>query len=150
MVVKCISSYYRRGTVLLPADQDESDRLEHVLFPWLMKYENLNKLVDSFRHPRGIAISTGNRLMKATVHTVKLMRYFNCTLPIEVFYGGETDLSSQNVARLNSLEGVHAIDATQLFNNSLLQLRGWDFKPFAILGSSFREVLLMDADALFT
>jgi hypothetical protein len=82
------------------------------------------------------------------VHTIRVMRLLNCSLPVEVFYLGDGDLDSNSITFLNSMPNVTAINIEDIFDNTLLKLRGWDIKPFAILGSSFQEAILMDADVV--
>jgi hypothetical protein len=45
---------------------------------------------------------------------------------------------------------IRLIDlSSKLFDDNYLELRGWEIKPFAVLASQFRQVLLMDSDVLF-
>ncbi|KAJ3202685.1 ribosomal protein S14, S11 [Dinochytrium kinnereticum] len=69
------------------------------------------------------------------------------TLPIEVFYNGDEDLPQQSAAELLTLPNVKVINLAMLMDSSLVS--SWAIKPFAMLFSSFREALLMDADAMF-
>jgi hypothetical protein len=72
-----------------------------------------------------------------------------CDLPVEVMYLGESDLSEDFRTQLEALPGVTTRDLSTLVNDKGWQLNGWAGKPFAILFSSFREVLFIDADSLF-
>jgi len=64
-------------------------------------------------------------------------------------YLGDSDLGEDFRAELESLPGVITRDLSQMVNDRGWQLKGWAGKPFAILLSSFREVIFVDADALF-
>lgn len=72
-----------------------------------------------------------------------------CTLPIEVMYLGDSDLSEDYRAELESIEGVVTRDVSQMVNDEGWKLAGWAIKAFAILFSSFREVIFIDADSAF-
>lgn len=72
-----------------------------------------------------------------------------CVLPIEVMYLGDSDLSEDYRAELESIEGVVTRDVSQMVNDEGWKLAGWAIKAFAILFSSFREVIFIDADSAF-
>lgn len=72
-----------------------------------------------------------------------------CVLPIEVMYLGDSDLSEDYRAELESIEGVVTRDVSQMVNDEVWKLAGWAIKAFAILFSSFREVIFIDADSAF-
>ena len=131
----------------LPSDEsDLYSKLERKLFPWIRTAG-----IESYLHKsaqRGIVISTGNTYFPLAVHVIRTIRLLNCTLPIEVFFQGSKDLDLASMAFLNSLPNVTAVDLDPIFDNEILQIRGWDTKPFAILASSFREVILLDADVV--
>lgn len=134
----------KKTTVLLEA-------MTRKLFPWyksvdLVKEEPVSKAM----HQRGIVICTGQRHFSFAVHAIKSIRLWNCSLPIEIFFTGEADLSLEARELFNGMEGVRTVNIEDVVHNNLLDLQGWDVKPFAILGSSFREVILMDADVIFT
>lgn len=125
-------------------------RLESKLFPWINKHKGITGLRRSFVSEEGIVIATGQRYFSMAVHAIKTVRLWNCTLPIEVFHLGGTDLHPESIEYLNSMQGVTVVDIGTIFDMNILKLKSWDIKPFALLGSSFRKVILMDADAVFT
>ena len=98
---------------------------------------------------RGIVFSAGNDYALCLVTSITLIRSLGCQLPIEVMYLGDDDLSSENQRRLERLPGVITRDIRQMVDDKGWQLKGWAGKPWAILLSSFREVIFIDADALF-
>lgn len=122
---------------------------------------SLDKLVESNKknnnghgeqqqQQRGIVIVTGEKYFPMAVHAIRTIRYWNCQWPIEVWYIGDDDLSPIHQEAFRKLDsGVKTVDATTIFNNDILKLSGWDVKPFAMLGSAFSEVILMDADAVW-
>lgn len=123
--------------------------LEHKLFPWLLKHSSVDDITANVKHERGIVIATGQNYFSMTVHLINSIRLWNCSLPVEVFYLGKNDLSLESVEYLNRLDNVSTVDVGTIFNQTILALEGWDVKPFAILGSSFRQVILVDADVVF-
>ena len=64
-------------------------------------------------------------------------------------YLGDSDLAEDYRAQLELLPGVITRDLSQMVNDDGWSLAGWAAKPFAILLSSFREVVFIDADAFF-
>jgi hypothetical protein len=72
-----------------------------------------------------------------------------CQLPVEVMYLGDSDLSEEYRAELEAIDGVITRDVSQMVNDEGWKLAGWAIKPFAILFSSFREVVFIDADSAF-
>ena len=75
-----------------------------------------------------------------------LRTLLNCTLPIEFFYS--EDVPANYLEKLNDIKDVKIIPLAEKFGD--MKDAGWAIKPFCILASSFEEVILMDADVLFT
>ena len=121
------------------------------LYPWLYgnQFNSFGDLIESF-HGKGIVISTGDYHFKYAISTINTLRHvLNCTLPIEVFYSDENDLSSENQQLLAEFDNVYVSDLSNYSNNEIIDVNGWATKPFAILASRFEEVILMDADVLY-
>lgn len=137
----------KSGNLMAPLEISLYAALEHKLFPWI-KSSTIVELLNGSQIPRGIVMSTGRKYFAMAVHTIRVLRHWNCTLPIEVFYQGHTDLDEDSIQFLNSMPNVRAIDLNPIFDNEILMLRGWDTKPFAILAASFKEVILLDADVV--
>ncbi|KAJ3269814.1 hypothetical protein HDV01_000911 [Terramyces sp. JEL0728] len=128
---------------------DSANHIESSLFPWLKKHENTIRLRKSFKGD-GIVMSVNNRYTHLALSTILMIRKVHkCNLPVEIFYIGEQDLSMENQNTLNVLPNTKTIDITKIFNNDILKLDGWDSKPFALLASSFRNAMIIDADTVF-
>ncbi|KAJ3294149.1 hypothetical protein HDU79_011409 [Rhizoclosmatium sp. JEL0117] len=98
----------------------------------------------------GIVMSGGANQFRSLVLTIRALReIMKCTLPIEVHYAGDTDLPMHLVEELKKLPGVDVVDLKQSMPYEMRVIRGWSVKPFAILNSSFRKVIFIDADVLF-
>ncbi|KAF9093647.1 hypothetical protein BGX29_009860 [Mortierella sp. GBA35] len=127
-------------------------RLEQSNFPWILKHHKSSyNLYDEFKdNGRGIVMCVGDYHNKFARTAIKALREVVKTkLPIEIYYTGPTDLSPENRAWFEKFENVKTIDVTTLVDNEMLSLTGWAAKPFAMLVSSFSEVILMDSDVYY-
>ena len=104
----------------------------------------------------GVVIPTSNNTLRFAAHLVGTLRsVLKSTLPIQIVYGGDEDLSPDDRARLSdtveSGPPLEFLDILTVFDDSTLQLQtgGWAIKAFAALGSRFERVILADADAVF-
>lgn len=132
----------------LPIDQRRQDgQLTQRLFPWLTSWEHLDR--SRLRSTMGIVIPVGDRYVSLAAHAIRVLRFWNCTLPIEVVHMGPTDLSAAAVEYFDSLANTSTLDLSHVLDNSRLGLERWAIKPFAVLYSSFEQVLLMDADVVW-
>ncbi|KAK3848279.1 MAG: mannosyltransferase putative-domain-containing protein [Linnemannia gamsii] len=131
---------------------DFLQRIEQVTFPWIFRenksgFDLYNK---SRNGGRGIVMCVGNYHAKYARTAIKALREVVKTkLPIEIFYTGEPDLSPENIAWFESIEGVKTIDVVTLIENKMVILEGWAAKPFAMMVSSFSEVIMMDSDVQY-
>ncbi|RKO85619.1 mannosyltransferase putative-domain-containing protein, partial [Blyttiomyces helicus] len=126
------------------------DSLETSLYPWLRSGDRSTSAA-SLRNSyagRGIVMTTGNGHYRYAYHCIISLRLVGSTLPIEVHYLGPTDLSKEHIAALSALN-VTLVDLSLAFGLPPKDWRSWANKPFAMLASSFREMIFIDADALF-
>lgn len=126
-------------------------QLAERLFSWTTPYfTDLVALhLQFWNGERGIVFTAGSRQAPFVITSIQSIRRFGCDLPVEVMYLGDEDLDDGNRAKLESIPGVITRDLRPMVNDEGWKLAGWAAKPFAILLSSFREVLFIDADALF-
>ena len=147
--------------------KDTIETLQETLYPWIttpkdgsQTYRSFFDLTNSYTQDAGIVISTGKDGFRWTVHQVVTLRgVLNSTLPIEIFYGGDDDLPEPYRDFLYLIESVlpdsgsiTTVDITEKFPDpdGLLDLPAkWATRPFAILASSFKTVILSDADTIF-
>ncbi|KAK3676618.1 hypothetical protein LTR78_003392 [Recurvomyces mirabilis] len=120
------------------------------LFPYLVDWSSdLMTLHASFyQGGRGIVFTAGDAQVPFLMTSIPSLRSLGCGLPIEVMFLGDADLSSQSRSILEALDGVITRDMSHMIDDTDWALRGWAAKPFAILLSSFREAIFIDADAL--
>lgn len=104
---------------------------------------------------KGIVIAaSGNRYRYVTglymnIYTIR--KLYNSNIPVEVIYVGKKEKFNKKVyEKLLELENIKIIDLTEKLETNVpeYKLRGYRTKPLAVLASSFKEVVLMDADAL--
>jgi hypothetical protein len=120
----------------------------HALFPWTWPYfpDHLS-LLSYGSSGRGIVFTASDTYILPLIVAIRNLRRLGCALPIEVMYFGDEDLSTQSRELLIDLPGVVPRDMSFMIHNTDFNLGGWSLKPFAVLLASFREVILMDADA---
>ncbi|KAJ3063079.1 hypothetical protein HDU98_001058 [Podochytrium sp. JEL0797] len=125
-----------------------------MLFPWLLPtFGSIRDMQQRFLNATdqsGIVITTGHWHFELAIHAIlALQNVLNCTLPIEVFHAGVGDLSPDKISALQKLPRVTVVDIWDPFGTEATKIQGWAIKPFAILASRFRNVIFVDADALF-
>ncbi|KAJ3297891.1 hypothetical protein HDU79_001648 [Rhizoclosmatium sp. JEL0117] len=132
--------------------------LSKTLYPWMSPtFKSIKDIQTHFqtipkgKPQEGIIFTTGKWHFELTVHAIMTLRkVLNCSLPIEVHYGGPSDLTPQMIKAFNALPNTVAIDTvTNYFTSETKKFGGWSLKPFALLASSFASVIFIDADALF-
>ncbi len=96
---------------------------------------------------RGIVIPAGGlRYLPSAWVCIKMLRHHGCTLPVELWHNGAHEMDA-GFRRLAAKLNVVVIDAQQVArHHPARRLGGWELKPYAILHSNFRDVLLLDAD----
>ncbi|VUC30249.1 unnamed protein product [Clonostachys rosea] len=131
------------------------------LFPFLSTFSHSHPLAElrkSFRPgSRGIVIPVGGseNAIRYAGHLITSLRVvLGCTLPIQIAYAGDSDLSENDKQRILQIEGatdVTFFDVLSIFDDSTLKLAdgGWAIKAFAALGSDLEQVILLDSDAVF-
>src|SRR5579863_4918518 len=125
----------------------ETERRQLALFAAALRHETAIFPADAFSG-RGIVICAGGaRIFTNAYVLIRVLREtLRCTLPIEVWHFGSQEISPAMAAILDSLE-VRRVDALPLIEEKAARIRdGWQLKSFALLWSSFTEVLLLDAD----
>lgn len=125
--------------------------MAELLFPWTMPYfgDHMSLHAHIKNGGRGIVLTAGNGQAPYLLTTIYSFRMLGCTLPIEIMYLGDEDLGQDYIAELEGLDGVVTRDMAVMVRDNGWKLKGWAAKPFAILLSSFREVVFIDADSLF-
>ncbi|EFX00980.1 hypothetical protein CMQ_2061 [Grosmannia clavigera kw1407] len=112
----------------------------------------------------GIVVAAGDGTARFAGHLVAMLRdVLNSTLPIQIAYAGDDDLSLYHRARLAKVFGETSkeasspppafLDVTSVFDEATLRFDvasgGWAVKAFAALAAPFETVIVIDADAVF-
>ena len=96
---------------------------------------------------RGIIICGGGpKYLPGAWVTIRLLRHFGCRLPIELWHLGRHEVD-RSIEELLAPWNTTCVNAAELrLRHPCRILRGWELKPYALLHSRFREILLLDAD----
>ncbi|KAL3894122.1 MAG: hypothetical protein SGCHY_005460 [Lobulomycetales sp.] len=100
----------------------------------------------------GIVICAGSSSRRNIRHALStilgIRRVLESDLPVEVFHLGEKDpITDEDRRKFLAIPNVRIRDLTDdLIGRNDMGMRTWDIKPLAMLASSFRHVILMDAD----
>ncbi|KAI4765463.1 hypothetical protein E4T52_01789 [Aureobasidium sp. EXF-3400] len=126
-------------------------KLSNILFPYTSPYFADHMTLHShFRNGgRGIVLSGNDKQAPFILTSIMSFRKLGCNLPVEIMYLGENDLNDDWRMKLESIPSVVTRDLSQMVSDEGWELKGWASKAFALLMSSFREVIYLDADALF-
>lgn len=118
-------------------------QLSELLFPFTAPYfpDHMTLRSHIQKGGRGIALTAGNDQVAYLLTQIPILRRLGCDLPIEVMYGSDADLNRDSRQDLEDLEGVVTRDIGSMVRDKGWTLAGWAIKPFAILLSSFREVI---------
>jgi hypothetical protein len=77
---------------------------------------------------------------------INMLRQLGCRLPIQVWHLGKEEMDEPMKSLLTPFD-VETVDATLVRRkHPMRRLGGWELKPYAILHSPFRHVMLLDAD----
>lgn len=126
-------------------------QLANLLFPWIMPFHADHMALHSsfFNGGRGIVLTAGNGQAHYLLTVIPSLRWLGCDLPIEIMYLGEEDLNEDWRMKFEAFPHVVCRDLSKMVADTDWKLKGWASKPFSILMSTFREVIFIDADALF-
>lgn len=125
--------------------------MSSTLFPWTNPYfsDHMTLHGHMYNAGRGIVISGSDSQAPYIKTAISSFRAMGCTLPVEVMYLGDHDLSEDARTELEAIPDVITRDIKKMVNDQGWELEGWAGKAFAAFLSSFREVILLDADVLF-
>jgi len=116
------------------------------------EYDSLHSLHKSNNRKknRGIVICGGGlRYIGSLVMTIQIIRKQNSHLPIEIFVlGGEQPTPLLDDLLQNDMSNVSVTILDDILPGFSALLRSYAMKIFAIVLSSFEEVLLLDSDAM--
>jgi len=125
--------------------------MTNIMYPYFSPFTpDLVSMRASFKHAgRGLVFTAGDGQAPFLMTSIPTFRKLGCDLPIEVMYLGEDDLSSDVREALEGIPGVTTRDLSPMISDEGWHLAGWAAKPYAIMMSTFREVIFVDADSFF-
>jgi len=95
---------------------------------------------------KGVVICGGGAYFPCAWVCIRMLRSLGCRLPIELWQLNAAELDDDQRELVAPL-GVTCMNAADVpLNGSAPIANGWALKPFAILHSSFAQVMLIDAD----
>ena len=96
---------------------------------------------------RGIVIcGGGSKYFTSAWVCINRLRRAGCELPIQLWHLGKKEMTREMRQLVAPLD-VECVDAASMRKKfPARRLGGWELKPYAIVHSPFREVLLIDAD----
>ncbi|KAI9338002.1 mannosyltransferase putative-domain-containing protein [Obelidium mucronatum] len=124
--------------------------LSKVIYPWAFsnRFTGMKDLIESFSKPRGIVLTFGNGgFEQGLLNIMHIRKNLNCYLPVQVFYNGLQDLDQEKAEALNRIDGVSTKNLQEVFGG-IAEDRNFHSKPYAILASSFKEVIYIDDDVV--
>jgi hypothetical protein len=115
-----------------------------------MRCDNFIETIPPFPdryHGRGIVICAGGaKYFPNAWVCINMLRHQGCTLPIQLWHLGPREMTPEMQALVAPLK-VECVDALKVRKKyPARRLGGWEVKPYAIIHSPFREVMLLDAD----
>ncbi|KAI3330152.1 glycosyltransferase family 71 protein [Ustulina deusta] len=126
-------------------------KFARILFPFTSPYfaDHMSLHAQVKNGGKGIVLTAGDDQAKYLLTTIYTFRELGCDLPIEIMYLGDKDLDEDHRSELEALPDVTTRDISLMVEDDGWELAGWAIKPFAMLMSSFREVIFIDADSFF-
>lgn len=147
--------------MLLDGQRRRSRRLRGRARPSPIDFARLRATIDAearlVRVPRGagrgiVMCAGGKSYLAEAFASLRTVRRAGCDLPVEIFYVGREEMPSADLAAL-FVAGVGNVtfrDATSpgidMGPVKPTKLRGWEIKSYALLLTSFDEILFLDAD----
>lgn len=139
-------------------ESDEAVSMNSVIVPPIVNERNALRKVGELRarlsrtpalqmQGRGIVVCAGGaRMLRCAWVCIGMLRRTGCPLPVELWHLNEAEVKAEvrQLFRIMEVKFVNAEDMRRM--HPVRILRAWELKPYALLHSSFEEVLLLDAD----
>lgn len=96
---------------------------------------------------KGIVSTAGGFYLPVLVISLRMIRQTGSTLPMEVFLATEVEYEPYICDVVLPSLNARCVILSQILQASPIKIEKYQFKPFAMLFSSFEEILFLDADA---
>ncbi|KAI9192969.1 mannosyltransferase putative-domain-containing protein [Polychytrium aggregatum] len=138
----------------VPALRLAIQELEERLFPFIdrkRQFKSIQSMRNSYIVDKGIVLTCGLGHFEFAYHTVRSIRFsVNSTLPIEVFYTSVgTAKDAENIKLLAQIPNLVVKNLNDFIDPVAVAVTTFAYKPYALMASSFKEAILIDADILF-
>ncbi|KAI5290889.1 hypothetical protein KEM54_000105 [Ascosphaera aggregata] len=138
-----------RPDLLTMKDGDVADmKIKHTLFVQTLQKESE---IAPFYQPdtRGIVTTAGGRYLPVFTVSLRMLRRTGCELPVEVFLASHNEYEPYicDVVFKNLNAKCVVLDDILAYSKRTKKLGSYQFKPLAMLFSSFEDLLFLDADA---
>ena len=148
--VESLTAAERVMNPILDGTAPASDLMDHQYARYRAMADNVMRNASPFPverfSGRGIVICGGGNYFVPAWICVNMIRHMGCNLPIELWYLGSVEINDAMAQLLRPLD-VRCVDGKRVAEQyPVRMLNGWELKPFAIIHSSFEEVLYLDAD----
>ncbi|RMD45003.1 hypothetical protein DV735_g125, partial [Chaetothyriales sp. CBS 134920] len=111
----------------------------------------LPTVIPPFYQPgtQGIVVTAGSKHLPVLTIGLRMLRRTGCELPVEVFLTGEEDYDSHICTEVFPSLNAQCLVFTDIFQaaETGISLNRYQFKIFALIFTSFDDVLLLDSDA---
>lgn len=96
---------------------------------------------------KGVVSTAGGSYLPVLVISLRMLRRTGSTLPMEVFLADEDEYEDYICDAVLPTLNARCIVLSRILVAAPAQIEKYQFKPFAMLFSSFEEILFLDADA---
>ncbi|KAJ5545447.1 hypothetical protein N7535_006167 [Penicillium sp. DV-2018c] len=96
---------------------------------------------------KGIVSTAGGFYLPVLVISLRMLRRTGSTLPMEIFLSDEEEYEPYICDTVLPSLNARCIVLSRMLSTSPAKIAKYQFKPFAMLFSSFEEILFLDADA---
>ncbi|KAJ5657939.1 uncharacterized protein N7484_001588 [Penicillium longicatenatum] len=96
---------------------------------------------------RGLVSTAGGSYLPVLVISLRMLRRTGSTLPMEVFLADENEYEDYICDTVLPSLNARCIVLSRILVAAPAKIEKYQFKPFAMLFSSFEEILFLDADA---
>ncbi|CAF1530880.1 unnamed protein product [Adineta ricciae] len=126
-------------------DVFHEEKINRIRMKWKSFMHTVNQYPSNKFRGRGIVTSTRKSVYFRFLATLRLLRWLNCTLPIEIFQFP----NELNENQLSELQNINQVSVHILNNRESVQDRStnrYAIKLRALIESSFEHILWLDAD----
>ena len=141
---KINSSFKRPDHLNMSREDVVSARQAHAFF--LHQIESVPSLVYN-AGSRGIVSTAGGPYLPVFVISLRMLRRTGSKLPVEVFLADAKEYEKAICNHVLPTLNARCIILSNIFRKSTASISRYQYKIFAILFSSFEELLFLDADA---